>query len=612
MRRILNIDFLIPLILLLLSLTFRVTNLDLIEFKTDEAVNLLLAARPALHHSLPFGGTVSSIGILNPPLFNYLLTPLAFFTLDPKIFSFLIALVNVLSIFFFYLIVKKYYGRVIAFTSSVLFALSPWAILYSRKIWNQDLLVPFFILMFYSVHKIIEEKNSFFWAPFALSSLFLIQLHQISILFVSILLLLLIRSVRINFKYLLIGGILGTIPLLPFLNYEIKNGSPDLRAIFSSQQRLSSNRSLSLFLRPLQITGQGNFSFILGNDLDTFVKKFNLIDKLRRLFYAEYILIILGILLCVKKLKSSRLLAYSAISLPFLYFLLKIDSFMHYYIIILPLLFLFLGISFEFLFKKNKLFIFLFLALIISSIAFNFAFFQLLKEKGNLRGDYGDSLRNSEIGTGTGNYSELFLSKFIPLNYSFGYNPFAKMVYLDTSASDIASLEKKLENSNDPRLKQRLLAYYTKEPPTVESLDILRKRARDNPKYSEIYKVTLEDYLYKNLKKEFVSDKFGVIFFYPQHWEVKEEEKIKIEGDYLIAFIYREKLNNEYKPKANKLVVLKDKVEEKECLEENKLCGVYYSFKSFSLIALPKKTQGFEKEIGDLENVLKSMRFISE
>ena len=169
MYKLLRLDALIFFVILLFSLSFRITNLDLIEFKTDEAVNLLLSAWPALHHSLPPGGTVSSIGILNPPLFNYILTPLTFFTLDPKTFSFLIGFLNSVAIAFFYLIVKNYYSQVIAFTSSVLFAFSPWAILYSRKIWNQDILVPFFVLMFYSLHKIIIDKKRIFWLTFVLS-----------------------------------------------------------------------------------------------------------------------------------------------------------------------------------------------------------------------------------------------------------------------------------------------------------------------------------------------------------------------------------------------------------------------------------------------------------
>src|SRR3989344_36197 len=155
--------FLLFIIIFFVSAIFRLTNLDLIEFKTDEAINLLLASRPLFGHSFAPGGTVSSVGILNPPFFNYILFPFTFLTLDPRGISFFIGLINSLAIAFFFLAIKKYYGTTIAFITTILIALSPWSILYSRKIWTQDLLFPFFIPLFFSIHKLILEKKMFYW-----------------------------------------------------------------------------------------------------------------------------------------------------------------------------------------------------------------------------------------------------------------------------------------------------------------------------------------------------------------------------------------------------------------------------------------------------------------
>lgn len=624
MKKLLRSEYLIFSIIFLFSLVFRVTNLDLIEFKTDEAVNLLLSSRPALHQSLPPGGTVSSIGILNPPLFNYLLTPLTFFTLDPKFFSLFIALVNALSIAFFYLIVKKYYGQIIAFTSSVLFAFSPWAILYSRKIWNQDLLVPFFILMFYSLHKIISDKKNIFWLTFALSSVFLIQLHQASFLFIALILLFIwLQKIKINIKYVLIGTILGLIPLLPYMSYEVKYGYPDFKALFSSQQRLSSERSISHLLRPMQITGQGNFAFILGADLDTFIKRFPIVNIVRKIFYIEYILLIIGSLIFLKKFTTFRFFAYSSILLPFVYFILKIDPFMHYYIVTLPLLFLFLGAAFEFLLKReNKLLkalsISLFLSLVTSSFVFNFYFFRLLSDQGRFQGDYGDSLKNSENHINYTNYNELFLAQFIPLNYSFGYNPFAKMVYKDTAVEQIPFLEEKLQKSDDPRIEQRLLAFYTKEPTTLGTLDTLRKKTREIPAYNNIYKETLNDYLAINYKKEYISDKFDLRFFYPQHWRITDNnDEIILKGDYLYVEIKKENnieenSNNIYTE--SQVEILRQNFKKVECRKKNNIfCGEFYLGRStiikISILPLDFSSNKAEAELNAARETVRSFRF---
>ena len=79
------------LIVLALSLLFRITNLDLIEFKADEGINLFLASRPIFGHGFAPGGTVSSLGVTNFPLINYLLLPLVMISKDPRIISFFIA-----------------------------------------------------------------------------------------------------------------------------------------------------------------------------------------------------------------------------------------------------------------------------------------------------------------------------------------------------------------------------------------------------------------------------------------------------------------------------------------------------------------------------------------
>lgn len=625
--KFLNFDVLFFFIILGFSLLFRVTNLDLIEFKTDEAVNLLLAARPALGHSLPPGGTVSSIGILNPALFNYIISPLTFFTLDPRAFSFLVGLINSLAIILFYFVVKKYYGKITAFVSSILFCLSPWAILYSRKIWTQDLLIPFFILMFYSLHKIIKEKKQIFWIPFTFSSLLLIQLHQASLFFIALVVIILVfEKVKINFKYILIGALLGIIPLLPYFNYEVKNGYPDFKALFITSQRLKSDRSLEIFLRPLQITSQGDFSFIMGQSLDAFAKKFPIANSLRKIFYIEYILVIFGAFLYIRKFKSLRSLGLAAVFLPFVYFLLKIETFMHYYIIVLPLLFLFLGISFEFLFnRKSKLLkiasLTLFLSLVVTSFVFDFSFFKLLSQQGYLQGDYGSTLKNSENDIKYKKHNELFLFRFIPLNYAFGYNPFAKMVYADVSLEKIPSLEKQLQKSDDPRVKQEILAFYTKNPPTLETLDILRKKLRDIPQYNTIYTETLDDYLSRNYKKEYVSENFDLRLFYPQHWNIKEDaDKLTLKGDYVYIEIVKgneiiKSSNNSYRESQTE--ILGNSFKKIECKEKNgKFCGEFYKGESMilaiSVFPLNFSPDKVGADLKAAEEIIKTLRFSNQ
>ena len=527
---------------------FRITNLDLIEFKADEAINLLIASRPLFGHSIPYGGTVSSLGILNPPLFNYLLFPIVFITLDPKIVSLSIGIINSIAVGFLFLLIKRYYGLSTGLIATILLAFSPWALVYSRKIWMQDLLVPLSIPFLYSIHKIVVDQKMFYWIIFFASSLFLLQLHPTSILFIlPISIFLLSRKIKVKLKYIIIGLVIGILPLLPYINYQLFNRCPDCKAFVAAKNKLSVKRSLETFSRPFQIIGQGNFNYLIGRDMITFKNKYPLVYGLRSLLYIVYLILPIGVFVFIKKITSLRFLAYSAIILPFAYYFLKIEPFMHYYIIILPLLYLFLAVGFNYFMKKAFFLRLVSLTILIITlltyIMFNAAFFNLLKIKGSLEGDYGESLmataqsRKEKLSKykNLPDYNEVFLSSYLPLRYAFGYLPLGKMLYLNSYAprDRIEVLEKKLKDSpGDPRIALELFALYTKNPPTPDAIDVLRNKRNENQIYEIFYKEMNQDYLSKNLKKLYESEQLSYLFYYPEHWKIKEKGKqITIMGD---------------------------------------------------------------------------------
>lgn len=556
-------NWLLFLLFFLISASFRLTNMGYMEFKTDEAINLLLSLRPLFGHALTPGGTVSSLGVLNPPFFNYFLLPIAFINNDPKFVAFIIALINTLSVPFFFLIIKKYYNERIAFISSALIALSPWAIIYSRKIWMQDLLIPFFIGLFLCIHKLKIEKKYFYWLPYSFLCLILVQLHPVSLIFIGTITLFLIHNTKINTKFILTGLIVGFISLIPYLSYEIKNSCPDCSNLIQARSRLDTKRSLELFERPLQIASQGDFRFVLGNDTLTLETRFPLLGALKKFFYLEYILIPLSLFVFFKKYKNLRFLIYGFLLLPIIYYILKIEPFMHYYIIVMPLIFLFMGVLFDnYMSNKNffvsNLALVYFSILLFVSIYYNYSLFNILISNNHLAGDYGSSYFKTEKNVkeqikqfeGNPEYEEIFLSSFIPLGYTYGYMPLGKILYGQVSEKRAKELDKQLmNNTQDPRVIQELFTYYTKEKTDIKLLDKLRIKSTDTKAYAPIYQEVLRDYLYQNHKKEFLSSVFGIRFFYPEHWSANQEkDKIVLEGDGKKFFI-----NTSSKPMGNLL-----------------------------------------------------------
>lgn len=584
---------------------FRLTNLNLIEYKTDEAINVFLASRPIFGHPFPSGGTVSSVGIPNPPLFNYLLFPFVIFTTDPKVLTFFIALANVIAIGFWFIFIKRYYGLISAFITSSFFALSPWAILYSRKIWAPDILLPFLIGLLWSSHEIAIKNNKKHWIPYTFLSLSLIQLHQSSLFFLVPFTFFLVISNRsmFSFRYILFGLLLGLLPLIPFFQYEIQHGCPDCSALITAEEKVAVKSSPTVFLRNLQIVGTGYYNYVFGvNDLLIFKQTYPLAYNIRNLFYINYILLPIGMSLFYKRHKKSRFLIYTTVSLSFLYYFFRIEPVMHYFIIILPLLFLFLSYPFLYFFEKKSLylrvpFFILFVSLFISYGIFDFSFSSFLKSHKGTGGDYGpiysetekNIKRNTTHYLGEKNFKEMTITYLIPPSAMLNNPSLARMLYPPSETEkNMNSLENKLQKQPKNLLAEQELTAYYRQKMDTETIGILREKANKIPTYKPIYKQIYTLWLDQRFKKAFTQSGFPIVFEYPSHWTVLETfpEKIIINGDFITLSI----TNLEDKKEEKNL-------EKKVCItKEKNWCGTQYKLITlgsyrFNAALIPDKQQ---------------------
>ncbi|MCI0351125.1 MAG: glycosyltransferase family 39 protein, partial [Acidobacteriales bacterium] len=88
----------------------------------------------------------SSTGIPNPPTSVYVMAiP---FALNPNPMTAILFIMglNVIGVGLLWLIAHRYFGRTVALAAGMSYALSPWAVLYSRKIWAQEFHTPFILL----------------------------------------------------------------------------------------------------------------------------------------------------------------------------------------------------------------------------------------------------------------------------------------------------------------------------------------------------------------------------------------------------------------------------------------------------------------------------------
>jgi 4-amino-4-deoxy-L-arabinose transferase-like glycosyltransferase len=202
-----------------LAAVLRMNWLGVNEFKADEARLLALAldmaeGRIALH------GISSSVGLPNFPMSVWLYALPLLLWPHPYAATLFTGLLNTLAVLAGYWFVRRYWGAVAAIAATILFAVSPWAVVFSRKIWAQNLL-PLFVMLWVIglALALVDRKPRFIWlALAALAAAVQIHLSALALVPATLLLLALFWR-RVSWKDVAMGAGLGLVTAGPFFIY---------------------------------------------------------------------------------------------------------------------------------------------------------------------------------------------------------------------------------------------------------------------------------------------------------------------------------------------------------------------------------------------------------
>jgi 4-amino-4-deoxy-L-arabinose transferase-like glycosyltransferase len=164
-------------LILLVAAILRMGAPGITEFKRDEGNLAQLALDMAHGRNLPLLGLSSSVNVPNPPISVYLFAVPFVFSDSPIPATLFVGALNVIAVGLAGALARRYYGPVAAITAAVLYAVSPWAVIYSRKIWAQDLLPPFVVAtVFTGLLGYGEGKRWARWAHWPLLAI-TVQIH---------------------------------------------------------------------------------------------------------------------------------------------------------------------------------------------------------------------------------------------------------------------------------------------------------------------------------------------------------------------------------------------------------------------------------------------------
>ena len=210
----------------------RLWRPDLTLFEIDEAAILRLTEDLVRFGRVPLAGPVFSAGIPSAPHFLYLLAPVVAVSRDPAFVSGAIAAANVVGLIATLWLGWRAFGPLAGLVAGALYAVSPWAIFYARRIWQPDVLPPLAALLFIALDLAIVDRRMW-WAAatFPIVS-FAVAVHP-SFAYLTPLLLapavVLVRARR--WRPLVVGCVLAGLTTIPYVVHQLQTRWVDVANI---------------------------------------------------------------------------------------------------------------------------------------------------------------------------------------------------------------------------------------------------------------------------------------------------------------------------------------------------------------------------------------------
>lgn len=364
MRKIINKELIIILILFFLSLFLRIYRLpEFISFHQDQVRDLFYIKENFEQNKIILLGPKASVGnFYLPPFWYYLMSFVYLFSKSPIAQAFMVAFLNSITTIFIYLLTKKIVDNKISFLISLLYSLSPLSIEYSRFSWNPNPVPLFTILTFYFLILFLEKRKEVF---FILSTIFAnltFQLHYQGLVIFTFYFLVILLTKNFDFKRFLKYFLINFILILPFIIFETKNNFSNTLGIINFVLKTQSVNQLKLFGIPFFI------KFII-NDFSGFLAK-TIFFKNQILGYFGLIFLFFSLIFLIfrfSKLKKIYQFIISFLIFSFLMLYFYKNSLIDFYLLFLiPILIIYFPLAINYFLKEKITRIFLIILIMIN------------------------------------------------------------------------------------------------------------------------------------------------------------------------------------------------------------------------------------------------------
>ena len=422
-------------LILMAGAYLRFSHLDLLEFKSDEAYAAHLALQFVKGGNLPTAGLMSSVGVKNPPLFIYLIIPMFALSMSITFASCCIATLGLVAVAACWWIGRKYHGPMVGLVAAALFAVSPWAVIYSRKIWAQDFVPVFATATMWAVYALVlgKKTKAVFWA--LLLPLCVIQIHFSGFaLMAAVLAILLVLRPKIDWRFAAAGIAVAALVAVPYLQQQSKNDWAEYRT-FMAQRRARNwqipqgmtinpesgypfpRRPSEAWTHALAIMNAGEIEDVLGLSKEAFDQSLTLGNWLltlqRQIFLVALIYLVV---MAARAVRTSKRFPFAAVQanqtawilalwfiVPLVVFwFANLWTYLSYYAILVPVHFLAIAVLAQTVEahttkQAGRVVVYAIVGLlVVANLAFLLNFFQFIERNGGAHGTYGTVLAHKE------------------------------------------------------------------------------------------------------------------------------------------------------------------------------------------------------------------------
>jgi 4-amino-4-deoxy-L-arabinose transferase-like glycosyltransferase len=183
-------EFLILVGILVLASILRFYRLPVyLTFLGDEGRDAIVVRRLLLFADPILVGPGTSIGNMYlGPLYYYFMAPwLWLWGFSPVGPAFGVAILGVITVFLVWFIARDWFGKTAAIIASLLYAISPVVIIYSKSSWNPNIMPFFALLSVYSVWRAWWGKSYRWYLVTAVCFAFVMQSHYLGLLLMPVL-----------------------------------------------------------------------------------------------------------------------------------------------------------------------------------------------------------------------------------------------------------------------------------------------------------------------------------------------------------------------------------------------------------------------------------------